>query len=114
MGKTCVDCKNFRGGGDFGLCCSKRYELCYEGSSVDDCAHFAEASELQKLIPILRARGYEFTVKKERESISIPLSDGLLDVYQNDDGSLTVVMHWNHTAYANITRMLGIYNVGAC
>ena len=27
--KYCGACTNFIGGGDFNLCCSKRYDLCY-------------------------------------------------------------------------------------
>lgn len=27
---TCVTCENFIGGGDWGLCCKIKYDLCYE------------------------------------------------------------------------------------
>lgn len=26
---NCIDCEHFMGGGDFNLCCSEQYDLCY-------------------------------------------------------------------------------------
>jgi hypothetical protein len=40
----CKECKYFRGGGDFGTCCSKRYNLCYETTVACEYFEFKEDS----------------------------------------------------------------------
>lgn len=32
--KHCYQCKHFIGGGDWNLCCSKKYELCYKNTNA--------------------------------------------------------------------------------
>ena len=34
--KFCGNCKHFTGGGDFGTCCSLKYDLTYEDSEACD------------------------------------------------------------------------------
>lgn len=41
--KHCYQCKYFFGGGDFALCCSKKYELCYKETIA--CDKFKENLE---------------------------------------------------------------------
>lgn len=41
--KVCGLCKNFIGGGDFGTCCSKKYDLVYDFTKV--CDEYKEHSE---------------------------------------------------------------------
>ena len=36
----CGSCKNFIGGGDFGLCCTKHYDLCYALDETGECKHY--------------------------------------------------------------------------
>lgn len=36
---VCAECLRFLGGGDFGLCCRIKYDLCYETTTA--CAQFA-------------------------------------------------------------------------
>ena len=36
----CGTCKNFLGGGDFGTCCTKTYELRYALTYMPDCKHY--------------------------------------------------------------------------
>ena len=43
--KVCAQCSNYRGGGDWGLCCSKKYDLTYEDTPADDCADFEQLDE---------------------------------------------------------------------
>lgn len=42
---VCAECRRFLGGGDWGLCCRIKYDLCYEHTPV--CTEFApkEATE---------------------------------------------------------------------
>lgn len=40
--KCCANCKHFLGGGDFGTCCSKNYNLFYEN---DVCENWEEKYE---------------------------------------------------------------------
>ena len=45
--KLCGHCNNFLGGGDFGLCCTKTYDLCYALDEAEGCVHY-EYDENQK------------------------------------------------------------------
>lgn len=45
--KLCGHCHNFLGGGDFGLCCTKTYDLCYASDKAESCAYY-EYDENQK------------------------------------------------------------------
>ena len=45
--KLCGHCRHFLGGGDFGLCCSKKYDLCYAETEWPAC-EFYEYDENQK------------------------------------------------------------------
>lgn len=42
--KHCYQCKNFLSGGDWYLCCSKKYDLCYKTTNA--CDMFDEKVEL--------------------------------------------------------------------
>lgn len=42
--KHCYQCKNFLDGGDWNLCCSKKYDLCYKTTNA--CDMFDEKVEL--------------------------------------------------------------------
>lgn len=51
---TCVTCENFIGGGDWGLCCKIKYDLCYEcngmGMTVRKFVELAESLGYQVLL----------------------------------------------------------------
>jgi hypothetical protein len=38
----CEECKHFLGGGDFGTCCSKHYNLCYKNTPACEYFEFKE------------------------------------------------------------------------
>lgn len=42
MGKVCAQCKNFLGGGDWGLSCSKKYGLTSESTDATNCPNFEQ------------------------------------------------------------------------
>lgn len=42
MTKVCAQCKNFLGGGDWGISCKKMYGLTSESSRADDCENFEQ------------------------------------------------------------------------
>ena len=44
--KTCGNCKYFIGGGDFGLCCTLKYDLTYEYSKI--CGDFEEGAHWKR------------------------------------------------------------------
>lgn len=45
--KTCKDCKYFLGMGDWNLCCSKKYGLCYENTEA--CELFVQKEDEKAL-----------------------------------------------------------------
>lgn len=42
-GRVCAECQRFIGGGDWGLCCRIKYDLCYETTPA--CAEFVPKEE---------------------------------------------------------------------
>lgn len=47
MADTCGSCKHYIGGGDWNLCCSKKYDLCYETTPACDLYEYSEAKVLE-------------------------------------------------------------------
>lgn len=47
MADTCGSCKHYIGGGDWNLCCSKQYDLCYETTPACDMYEYSEANVLE-------------------------------------------------------------------
>jgi len=45
--KVCAQCKYYKGGGDWGLCCPKTYALAYE--DTDACKRFEQAVECRNV-----------------------------------------------------------------
>ena len=41
----CAQYDNYKGGGDWGLCCKKTYDLRYGDTKADDCPEFAQKAE---------------------------------------------------------------------
>lgn len=76
-GKICAQCKNYLGGGDWGLSCSMMYGLTSECSSAADCENFDQMEICRNASSILGGfrcslcGGYRYFVDTKGEKVSI-------------------------------------------
>ena len=55
--RLCGSCKNFIGLGDWNLCCTKNYGLCYATSYFPDCDDYEYNPESELTVPASDERG---------------------------------------------------------